>query len=77
MYSVELDIRITRRQRLNTVRDGDGLLVFTATFPSDVFAWLWDRGVHELRLDARDKNGTLNSYYLDFKKIAVTSDQAA
>jgi len=77
MYSVELDIRITRRQRLNTVRDDDGLLVYTATFPSDVFAWIWERGAHELRLDARDKDGTLNSYYLHFEKLPVTSDKAA
>lgn len=70
MYALELDIKITRRQRLNTIRDEHGNLVFTCTKPSDAFAWLWERGVKEFRLDNEDQDGNLNSYYLDFHKDA-------
>jgi len=57
MYKLEIDIPITRRQRLHAVRCANGDLAFTCQTVTAAILWLAERGAKEFWLQLESKDG--------------------
>jgi len=69
MITLELDIPITRRAVLHTIRDDTGNLIRTEKKVSRIFDWLFTSGFHQFRLVHHKYDGTRTAYLMEFTKI--------
>lgn len=64
MLTLELDIPITRRMTLCTIRNDQNDLRFTSKHVSSCLQWLYDNGQREFWMVFQDSEGMVQSFHM-------------